>query len=139
MLDCFTRECLLLKALPSFPAFQVEKELEWLFLVHGGPLRIVSDNGPEFRAIALPEGIQSHFIQPAKPWQNGYIESFFGKLRDELLSCEIFNRGAELQAVLDDFQDHYNHRRPHLGLGIKTPMDFKKGFQEQCKEAILRN
>lgn len=139
VLDCFTRECLLLKALPSFPAFQVEKELEWLFLVHGRPGRIVSDNGPEFRAIALPEGTQSCFIQPGKPWQNGYIESFFGKLRDELLSCEIFFRGAELQAALDDFQEHYNTRRPHLGLGGKTPLDFKKGFQGQCEETILQS
>ncbi len=93
VLDCFTRECLLLKAASTFPSFAVEKELEWLFLVHGKPEAIVSDNGPEFRAMSLPEGVSNRFIQPGKPWQNGYIESFFGKLRDELLGCELFVRG----------------------------------------------
>ena len=77
VLDCFTRECLLLKAASTFPAFAVEKELEWLYLVHGKPEAIVSDNGPEFRAMTLPEGVTNRFIQPGKPWQNGYIESFF--------------------------------------------------------------
>lgn len=134
VLDCFTRECLLLKAASSFPSFLVEKELEWLFLVHGKPQAIVSDNGPEFRAMTLPEGVENRFIQPGKPWQNGYIESFFGKLRDELLSCELFARGAELQVALDDFQDHYNNHRPHLGLGGLTPASFRKGLQA-TKEA----
>ena len=125
VMDCYTRENLLLKARPSFPAFHVQEELEWLFLVHGKPQRLVSDNGPEFRALQLP--IEQAFIQPGKPWQNGYIESFFGKLRDELLSCELFGCGAELQAALDDFQEHYNTKRPHLGLGGLTPARFKNG------------
>ena len=68
VLDCFTRECLLLKAAPSFPAIEVQRELEWLFLVHGKPGRIVSDNGPEFRALKLPDGVEAGFIQPGKPW-----------------------------------------------------------------------
>ena len=129
VLDCFTRECLLLKAAPSFPAFQVEKVVEWQCLVHGKPEAIVSDNGPEFRAMKLPEGVSNRFIQPGKPWQNGYIESFFGKLRDELLSCELFVRGSELQAALNDFQEHYNNLRPHLGLGGMTPALFKRESQ----------
>jgi len=105
----------LLKAASTFPAFAVEKEIEWLFLVHGKPQAIVRDNGPEFRAMTLPEGVSNRFIQPGKPWQNGYIESFFGKLRDELLSCELFDHGSELQAALGEFQEHYNHRRPTSG------------------------
>lgn len=137
VLDCFTRQCLLLKAGSTFPAFAVEKELEWLFLVHGRPKAVVSDNGPEFRAMTLPEGVVNQFIQPGKPWQNGYIESFFGKLRDELLSCELFARGAELQSALDDFQDHYNNHRPHLGLGGLTPAGFKKGLQATMETEIL--
>ena len=132
VLDCYTRENLLLKARPSFPAHQVQEELEWLFLVHGRPARLVSDNGPEFRALQLP--IEQAFIQPGKPWQNGYIESFFGRLRDELLSCEFFECGAELQTALDEFQDHYNHKRPHLGLGGLTPAGFKKELLTQTKE-----
>jgi putative transposase len=138
VLDCFTRENLLLRARPSFPAFQVQEELEWLFLVHGRPERLVSDNGPEFRALQLP--IEQSFIQPGKPWQNGYIESFFGKLRDELLSCESFGCGSELQSALDNFQEHYNNERPHLGLRGMTPAKFKKGLLTQTKdkpEAIL--
>lgn len=138
VLDCYTRENLLLRARPSFPAFQVQEELEWLFLVHGRPQRLVSDNGPEFRALSLPT--QQAFIQPGKPWQNGYIESFFGKLRDELLSCESYTTGAELQASLDEFQEHYNNQRPHLGLGGMTPARFKKGLltqTEERQEAIL--
>ena len=71
---------MLLKASPSFSAFAVEKELEWLFLVHGKPQTILSDNGLEFRAMTLPDAVENRFIQPGKPWQNGYIESFFGKL-----------------------------------------------------------
>jgi len=138
VMDCFTRENLLLRARPSFPAFQVQEELEWLFLVHGRPQRLVSDNGPEFRALSLP--IEQAFIQPGKPWQNGYIESFFGKLRDELLSCEFFGCGTELQSALDGFQEHYNNQRPHLGLGGMTPARFKRGLLTQTQdkqEAIL--
>jgi putative transposase len=135
VLDCFTRECLLLKTAPSFPAFAVEKELEWLFLVHGKPARLMSDNGPEFRALSLPEGVAAHFIQPGKPWQNGRVESFFDKLRDELLRGELFFTGAELQVSLDEFQDHYNHHRPHRSLGFLTPESFKEGLTTNKPEA----
>lgn len=136
VLDCFTRECLLLKAAPSFPAFEVQKELEWLFLVHGRPQALLSDNGPEFKALSVE--VERRFIQPGKPWQNGFVESFFGKLRDEVLNCETFTCGAELQAALDDFLEHYNDRRPHLGLGGLTPRAFKEGFERQkTQEASL--
>lgn len=135
VLDCFTRECLILKAAPSFPAFEVQRELEWLFLVHGKPGRIVSDNGPEFRALKLPEGVEAGFIQPGKPWQNGYVESFFDKLRDELLRGAIFSTGSELQMSLDEFQDHYNHHRPHRSLGLLTPASFKEGLTTNNPEA----
>lgn len=138
ILDCCTRENLLLKASHSFPSFQVQSELEWLFLVHGKPACLVSDNGPEFRALELTEGVESAFIQPGKPWQNGYIESFFGKLRDELLSCELFTCGSELQNRLDEFRDHYNTFRPHLGLGGLTPLNFREGLQaNKEKETAL--
>lgn len=135
VLDCFTRENLLLKASPSFPACEVARELEWLFLVHGHPQRLISDNGPEFRA--LKTDVERSFIQPGKPWQNGYIESFFGKLRDELLSCELFDCGSELQTKLSEFQEYYNTERPHLGLSGQTPARFKERLFETTNDEIL--
>lgn len=105
----------------------------------GKPKTIVSDNRPEFRAMTLPAGVSNQFTQPGKPWQNGYIGSFFGKLRDELWSCELFVRGAELQAALADFQDHYNYRRPHLGLGGLTPASFKQRSQTTPEAEILHS
>lgn len=137
VLDCFTRECLLLRAAPSFPAFEVQRELEWLFLVHGKPGKVVSDNGPEFRAVSLPDGVEAGFIQPRKPWQNGRVESFFDKLRDELLRGAIHSSGAELQLSLDEFQDHYNHHRPHRSLGLLSPAAFKEGLSTNKPEAEL--
>jgi putative transposase len=136
VLDCFTRECLLLKAAPSFPAFAVKDELEFLFLVHGEPERLVCDNGPEFRALKLDN---QSFIQPGKPWQNGYVESFNGKLRDEVLNAHLFTTGKEIQFYLDEFQHHYNNHRPHLGLGGLTPAKFKDGLKTKLtKEETLQ-
>ena len=83
-----------MKAAPSFPTFEVQREFERLFLVHGKPGRIVSDDGAEFRALKLPEGVKAGFIQLGKLWQNGRVESFFDKLRDELLRTEIYASGA---------------------------------------------
>lgn len=135
VLDCFTRECLLLKAAPHFPSSSVQRELEWLFLVHGKPQRLVSDNGPEFRALELPEGVEAAFIQPGSPWQNGHVESFFDKLRDEFLRRELFSSGAELQAHLDDHLEYYNHRRPHRSLQGLAPAGFKSRISDKMQEA----
>jgi putative transposase len=138
VLDCFTRECLCLRARPSFPAFAVKEELDFLFLVHGKPGKIVSDNGPEFRALVLPEGVAPAFICPGKPWMNGYIESFNGKLRDEVLNQHIFTTGKEVQFHLDEFQHHYNHHRPHLSLNGQSPISFKEGLKTKQTEEILQ-
>ena len=137
-LDCFTRECLVLKASAHFPGSAVQRELEWLFLVHGKPTRIVSDNGPEFRALTLPDGVDPAFIEPGKPWQNGYIESFNDKLRDELLNRETFACGAELQTSLDEHLDFYNNQRPHQSLRNLTPSRFKEGLTTNKKETESR-
>jgi putative transposase len=136
VLDAYTRECLCLKAAPSLSAAAVAKELGWLFLIHGRPTSIRSDNGPEFRASLLAKRLEPHqvrqeFIEPGSPWQNGHIESFFGKLRDELLSCELFTCGEEVQTRLCEFQDHYNTYRPHSGLGGLTPARFRKELLTQ--------
>lgn len=135
VLDCFTRECLHLRAAPSFPSSEVAQDLEFLFLVHGKPETLVSDNGPEFRALKLD--IHS-FIQPGKPWQNGYIESFNGKLRDEALNFYVFQTGKQMQQHLQAFQEEYNHNRPHLGLAGLTPAKFKEGLKTKTMETILQ-
>jgi transposase InsO family protein len=135
VLDCFTRELLLLKAAVHFPSSAVQRELEWLFLVHGKPQRLVSDNGPEFQALKLPEGTQAAFIQPGSPWQNGHVESFFDKLRDELLNRELFESGAELQAHLDEHLEFYNHLRPHRSLQGLAPASFKARTSSTMPEA----
>jgi len=121
----------------SAQSAQLLQKSESRSLIHGEPKAIVSDNRPELPAVTLPEGVANQFIQPGKPWQNGYIESFFGKLRDELLSCELFMRGADLQAALADFQDHYNNHRPHLGLRGLTPASFKQRLQSTPEAGIL--
>ena len=138
VLDCFTRECLHLRAAPSFPSTEVTKDLEFLFLVHGTPETIISDNGPEFRALTLPDGVTSGFIQPGKPWQNGYIESFNGKLRDEALNFQVFSTGKQMQQHLWEFQDDYNNHRPHRGIHGLTPAQFKAGLTTSKMEAILQ-
>lgn len=138
ILDCFTRECLLLKASPSFPSTEVASELAFLFLVHGKPERLISDNGPEFRALVLPDGITAGFIEPGKPWQNGYVESFNGKLRDEVLNFNVFTSGKEMQVNLDEHLEHYNNHRPHRGINGLTPAAFKAGLTTNNKEEILQ-
>ena len=95
IIDEYTRECLSIRVAPSIPASAVVRVLEWLFLVRGVPKHIRSDNGSEFAARAVCQwleesGCQTLFIEPGSPRENGYIESFNGKLRDELLNREIF-------------------------------------------------
>jgi transposase InsO family protein len=137
VLDCFTRECLLLKAEVHYPGSAVQRDLEWLIMVHGQPQRITSDNGPEFRSLKLPEGVESAFIQPGSPWQNGKVESFFDKLRDELLNREVFTCGEEVQTALDEHMDYYNQRRPHRSLKGQTPLAFKASTTNAQQEEKL--
>jgi putative transposase len=142
ILDVTTRENLLLKARPSIRSCHLVKELKWLFLIHGKPKKIRFDNGPEFRSTKLTsflqeQGVEAGFIEPGSPWQNGHIESFFGKLRDELLNMEIFPTGADLNAHLDDFSDHYNNRRPHSALGGLNPATYKEKIKIKMEAEAL--
>jgi putative transposase len=141
IVDVATRENLLLKTRPSIRSCDLVKELEWLFLVHGKPKKIRFDNGPEFRSKKLiqfleDKGVEAGFIEPGSPWQNGHIESFFGKLRDELLNMEIFLTGKDLQAHLDDFMEFYNNRRPHSALGGLSPATYKANLNRMEAEAL---
>lgn len=129
-LDCFTRECLLLKPGVHYPGSAVQRDREWLFLVHGKPSKLVSDNGPEFRSLKLPEGVEAGFIQPGSPWQNGRVESLFDQLRNELLNRELYTCGEEVQTALDEHMEYYNHLRPHRSLKGRAPSSFKASLTD---------
>jgi len=126
VIDEFTRECLAIEAGRSFTARDVKLTLQYLFAVRGAPEHIRSDNGPEFVAQDIKRWLRraqvdTLYIQKASPWENGYVESFNGKLRDELLNRELFLGLAEARYVLDAWRNDYNHRRPHSGIGWQTP------------------
>ena len=97
-----------------------------LFITRGTPGFIRSDNGPEFAAVAVRSWItgvraSTAFIEPGSPWENGYVESFNGKLRDELLNTEVFNTLAEAKVLIEQWRRHYNTVRPHSSLGYRPP------------------
>ena len=100
------------------------------------PKYIRSDNGPEFISKAVCQwlkesGCQALFINPGSPWENGYIESFNDKLRDECLNREVFKNGKEAQAIVEAFRQEYNNYRPHSSLGYLTPAEFAKRYYEK--------
>jgi putative transposase len=136
IIDEYTRECLAIRIKPSIPAYTVVEILEWLFLTRGVPKYIRSDNGPEFIAKAVCQwlkksGCQTLFITPGSPWENGYIESFNDKLRDECLNREIFRNGREAQAIVEAFRQEYNNYRPHSSLDYLTPVEFARRYHEK--------
>ena len=126
VIDEFTRECLAAEVGRTFTARDVMLTLQYLFAVRGAPQHVRSDNGPEFIAKELQRwleraAVNTLYIQKASPWENGYVESFNGKLRDELLNRELFLSVPEARYVLDEWRAEYNHRRPHSSLGWQTP------------------
>ena len=129
VLDEYTRECLALEVGRRFTSEDFVELLTGLFVIRGTPEFIRSDNGPEFisgrlRAFLEKVEIGSSYIEPGSPWQNGYVESFNSRLRDECLACEEFSSVGEAEFVLSHWRDNYNHRRPHSSLGGLTPADF---------------
>jgi putative transposase len=126
VVDEFTRECLSIDVARRFTGDDVLERLAWLFVTRGVPEHIRSDNGPEFTAKAVRRwltevGVKTLFIEPGSPWENGYVESFNGKLRDELLNGEIFYTIREAQVLIERWRAHYNHVRPHSSLGYRPP------------------
>jgi len=124
--DEYTRECLAIVVARRITSHEVLMCLADLFLEHGMPEHIRSDNGPEFVATAvrgwLAElGVTTLFIEPGSPWENGFVESFNGKLRDELLHGEIFYTLKEAQILVADWRRLYNGLRPHSSLGQRPP------------------
>lgn len=126
VMDEYSRECLTLKVGRNLTSQDVIEQLATLFIDRGLPEHIRSDNGPEFTAKAVRHwlqklGVQTLFIEPGSPWENGSIESFNGKLRDELLNREIFTTLLEAQVLTEWWKNEYNHVRPHSSLGYKVP------------------
>lgn len=126
IIDEFSRECLAMVPLRRFRSNDVIDVLADLFIEHGPPEHIRSDNGPEFVAHAVREwlgrlGVTTLYIEPGSPWENGYIESFNARLRGELLNGEIFYSLQEVRIVTGWWREHYNRKRPHSSLGYRPP------------------
>ena len=129
VVDEFTRECHAIEVERSLTARDVISTLGYLFQVHGEPEYIRSDNGPEFIATAVKQwlaasGVQTLYIEPGSPWQNAYVESFNGKLEDELLGREVFTSLTEAKVLIEQYRLEYNHERPHSSLDYQTPAEF---------------
>ena len=118
VIDEFTHECLAIRVARKLKAIDVIDVLSDLFILRGIPGHIRSDNGPEFVAKAVREwitavGAKTAYIEPGSPWENGYVESFNARLRDELLDGEIFYTLREAQIVIESWRRHFNTIRPH--------------------------
>ena len=126
IIDEFTHECPMIRVARRLKATDVIDVLSDLFILRGVPGHIRSDNGPEFVAKAVQEwvtavGAKTAYIAPGSPWENGFVESFNARLRDELLDGEIFHSLREAQVVIEGWRRHYNTVRPHASLGYRAP------------------
>ena len=135
-IDEFTRECLAIDVNRKTKGPDVVEVLGYLFAVRGCPAYIRSDNGPEFASNAVKKwlkasDVETLFVAPGSPWENGYVESFNSKLRDELLNRELFLNIDELRYVADRWRMDYNHYRPHSSLGYTAPAAFATKCLEQ--------
>ena len=142
IVDEYTRECLCLGVARSIKAADVIETLRQLFAVRGAPRFMRSDNGPEFIAHAVRDwlaasGVETLYIEPGSPWENGCCESFNSRLRDELLNRELFMDLREAKVVVEDYRLDYNHRRPHSALGYQTPASFAAGCGLAAADAAL--
>ena len=126
VMDEYTRECLAIRADRSIRSADVIETLSDLLMIRGVPERIRSDNGAEFTVRAVRKwlggvGTRTLYIKPRAPWENGFIESFNGKLRDELLDREIFSTLLEFRVLTERYRQTYNRVRPHSSLGYRPP------------------
>jgi transposase InsO family protein len=126
VLDEYTRECLAIEVERSLQCIDVLERLADLFVERGLPEYIRSDNGPEFVAAQLRMwlqrlGVGTLFIEPGSPWENGYVESFNGKLRDECLNRELFSTLTEAKVLIEQWRKEYNEVRPHSACGYQPP------------------
>ena len=136
VIDDFTRESLATEVDTSLPGLRVTRVLDRLAVDRGVPELITVDNGPEFAgrvldAWAYTHGVRLHFIEPGKPVQNAYIESFNGRLRDECLNEHWFTSLPLARTIVESWRDDYNAVRPHSALGNRTP--------EESAHQVARN
>ena len=126
IIDEFTHECLAIRVSRRLKSIDVIDAISDLFILRGVPEHIRSDNGPEFVAKAVQKwigavGAKTAYITPGSPWENGFIESFNARLRDELLDGEIFYTLREAEIVIESWRRHYNAVRPHASIGYRAP------------------
>jgi len=141
IIDEFTRECLAIDVARSITADDVVRRLEQLTQERGAPCYLRMDNGPEFVAHALNDwcrfnGSGSLFIDPGSPWQNGWIESFNARLRDEFLNGQQFDTLFEAKVLLGDWRHEYNHERTHSALGRQTPVTFAETWKFRNQQRL---
>jgi len=134
VVDEFTRECLAIVVERSITAQGVAGELDVLLAVRGAPGNVRSDNGPEFIAEAVKThlhdlNVEMRYIEPGAPWQNGSIESFNSRLRDELLDRELFTTLREAKVLCEQYRRFYNEERPYSALGYTTPSAYAAGLK----------
>jgi putative transposase len=131
VVDDFTRECLALAGDTSLSGLRTARELDAIISTRGKPLSIVSDNGTELTSVAIlnwcqQTGVEWHYIAPGKPTQNAFIESFNGKLRDELLNKTLFESLAHARDALAEWKNDFNGFRPHSAIGNIPPAIYAK-------------
>jgi putative transposase len=140
VVDVFTREVLAIEVDTSLPGGRVVRVLERLALEYGAPHEIVLDNGPELAGKAVDHwayarGVVLRFIEPGKPVQNAFIESFHGRLRDECLNRHWFIGLNDARRTIETWRQDYNRARPHSALGYRSPEEFRRFFEET---AVMR-
>ena len=131
LIDEHTRRCLAMHVGWSIRAVDVITIVEAAFVRYGRPQHLRSDNGPEFIAYAIQDWLKEQeiktiYIRPGSPWENGHIESFHDKLRDECLNRELFGSLLEAQIILEQWRNEYNDQRPHSSLGYQTPTEYAR-------------
>ena len=129
LLDEYTRQCLAIHPASSIRAVDVITVVEAAIARYGAPEHLRSDNGPEFIATCMQDWLKAQeiktlYIRPGSPWENGHIESFHDKLRDECLNRELFGNLREVRVILESWRVEYNERRPHSALGYRTPNEY---------------
>lgn len=135
VVDVFTREVLAIEVDTSLPGGRVVRVLERLASDRGAPTEIVLDNGPELAGKtvdhwAYERGVQLRFIEPGKPVQNAFVESFHGRLRDECLNRHWFIGLNDARSIVERWRQDYNQTRPHSALGYRSPEEFRRCFEE---------